>query len=115
LDGQNLVIIGLDEIAESCGLEVGDQLIGFNGMEVTLQTAQQAFAGLHSLGVDEDFTIKVRRSEREREFTCAKRLVDRIERHVFRVDPGATPEQVALRTAWMKNLQPVDVIPSTKR
>ena len=115
LEGQNLAIIGLDEIAESCGLEVGDQLIGFSGMEVNLQTAQQAFAGFHSLGADEDFTIKVRRSEEEHEFTCAKRLVGRIERHVFRVEPGATPEQVALRTAWMKNLQPVDVIPSPER
>ncbi len=103
LDGTNLAIIGRDEIAASCGLEVGDHLIGFNGMEVTLQTVQQAFAGLGTLGAGEEFTIKVRRSGEERELTCAKRLVDRIERHIFRVDPDATPEQVALRRAWMKN------------
>ncbi len=112
LDGTNLVLVGVGEIAEGCGLALGDALVGFDGMEVTLQTAQHVLAAFHSIAADEDFTIKIRRGEKEHEFTCAKRMVDRIDKHVFRVDSEATPEQVALRTAWMKNLQQVDVIPA---
>lgn len=74
-----------------------------NDLDVSLQTAQQAFGQLQQLGVDEEFILKVRRGEDEHAITCAKKLVDQVVKHYFSVDPDASPEQVALREMWMKN------------
>jgi hypothetical protein len=73
-------------------------------LDVTTATAQQAFGKLHSLGADEPFDLRVRRGDDEIEMTCAKKLVAKVDRHVLRFDPDATPEQLGLREAWLTNL-----------
>ena len=73
-------------------------------LDVTMATAQQAFAKLHAMGADEPFVLNVRRGDKVIELTCAKKLVEKLDRHVLRFDPDATPEQLALREAWLTNL-----------
>ena len=86
--------------AEACGLRAGDAVVAVEGQEVTLQTAQAVFAPLMAAGAGEPFTLTLRRDGEDRTVTCEKQLVETVERHVLRVDPDATPEQVALREAW---------------
>jgi len=104
VDGQKIVLVGTTEVASRCGFQAGDEIIGLNDMAVTLQTAQQAFAQVQQLEAGEPFTLKIRRGEEEHTLSCAKQLIDQVDRHVFRINPNATPEQIALREAWMVNL-----------
>jgi predicted metalloprotease with PDZ domain len=104
VQGDRLTFVGVGAVAAACGLAAGDVLLAMDELEVTMATAQQAFTTLHSLGVDEPFVLRVMRGEDEVELTCAKQLVERVERHVLRFDPEATPQQVALREAWLTNL-----------
>jgi hypothetical protein len=48
--------------------------------------------------------MRVARGDDELEFTCEKQLVEVVETHVLRFDADATPEQLALRDAWLRNL-----------
>ena len=104
VQGDRLTFVGVGEVAAACGLTAGDVLLAMDELEVTLATAQQAFTTLHMLGADEPFVLTVMRGEDKVELTCAKQLVERVDRHVLRFDPEATPEQVALREAWLTNL-----------
>lgn len=104
LHGDRLAFVGVGDVASECGLVAGDVLLSMDELDVTTATAQQAFVKLHSLGADEPFDLRVRRGDDEIEMTCAKKLVAKVDRHVLRFDPDATPEQLALREAWLTNL-----------
>jgi len=104
LHGDRLAFVGVGDVASECGLAAGDVLLSMDELDVTTATAQQAFARLHSLRADEPFDLKVRRGDDEIEMTCAKKLVARVDNHVLRFAPDATPEQLALREAWLTNL-----------
>lgn len=104
LDGDRLAFVGVGAVASECGLATGDVLFSMDELDVTMATAQQAFAKLHQLGADEPFVLTVGRGDEVIELTCAKKLVEKVDRHVLRFDPDATPEQLALREAWLTNL-----------
>jgi predicted metalloprotease with PDZ domain len=104
LQGDLLVVVGVGEVAADCGLAAGDLLLSMDEIDITTATAQQAFTKLHMLGPDEPFDLSVRRGDDVVELTCAKKLVERVRRHVLKFDPDATAEQRALREAWLTNL-----------
>jgi predicted metalloprotease with PDZ domain len=103
LQGDRLIFTGVGEVASACGLAVGDVVLAMDQVEVTMATFQQSAAKLEALQADEPFVLTVKRGEETLELTCAKREVERIDRHVLRFDPNATPEQLALREAWLTN------------
>ncbi len=103
LEGQDLVVTGGTETTEACGIQNGDVLVRFNDLDISLKTAQRVFGQLQALAADEEFVLRVRRDGEEHDYTCAKETVDQITRHFLRADPDATPEQLALRKAWMSN------------
>lgn len=102
--GDRLQFVGVGDVAAACGLAVGDVLLAMDDLEVTLANAQQAYVTLHGLGAGEPFVMRVARGDDELEFTCAKQLVEVVDTHVLRFDPDATPEQLALRDVWLRNL-----------
>ena len=104
VENNELVMTGTSDVMTDCGFEVGDVLVGFNGAEVSLANAQEVLAPLPELQADETFTMTVRRDGEKHTYSCARKLIDEIQEHVFRVDPAATPQQVALRNVWLKNL-----------
>ncbi|MFQ5568256.1 MAG: peptidase [Rhodothermales bacterium] len=104
VSGEMIQITGVSDAIAHCGMAPGDVILRINELDVSLQTAQQAFNDLQRRDVGDPYTMKVRRGAEEHELTCAKVRVERIDRHVFRVDPNATAQQRALREAWMKNL-----------
>ena len=103
LAGDRLVVNGRGGPAAECGVAEGDILLALNGMDVTLPTVQQAFMTMQGIAVDTPFTLRMRRGEAEVDLTCAKKLVERVDTHVLAPNPDATPEQLALRAAWMRN------------
>lgn len=103
--GRQIVVVGTPTgAAAECGLRTGDAIVGVEGQEVTLQTAQQVFQPVQVAGVNEPFTLTLQRDGKESTVTCAKESVERIERHALRIDPDAAPVQIALREAWAKQL-----------
>lgn len=103
--GQQVVVVGTPSgAAAACGIRTGDAVIAVEGREVTLQTAQQVFEPLQAAATGEPFTLTLRRSGEDLTVTCAKESIERVERHVLQIDPEATPEQVALREAWSRQL-----------
>ena len=102
--GDQLVFAAVDGPAEECGLQAGDLFVALEGEDVTPATLQQAIGKLQQLRVDEPFDLTIRRGDEEQTVTCSKRMVDRVERHVLRIAPDASPEQVALRDAWSSRL-----------
>jgi predicted metalloprotease with PDZ domain len=103
--GQQVVVLGTPSgAAAACGIRGGDVIAAVEGQEVTLQTAQQAFMPLPAAGVGEPFTLGLQRDGEALTVTCAKESTERVDRHVLRVAPDATPEQVALREAWARTL-----------
>ena len=102
--GDRLQFVGVGDVAAACGLAAGDVLLAIDDLDVTLANAQQAYLELHGLGAGEPFVMRVVRGDEELAFTCEKQLVEVVEAHVLQFDPDATPKQLALRDAWLRNL-----------
>ena len=104
MSGQRVVVAAAEGAAAACGLAGGDVVRAVAGHPVTPETVQQAFGAFQAVEAGEPFTMTLSRGEDERTVTCAKERRERVERHVLRVDPSATAEQVALRGAWSRPL-----------
>ena len=48
--------------------------------------------------------MTIRRGGEEQTFTCTVKMVENVQRFVFRVNPNATPAHVALSEVWLRNL-----------
>jgi len=99
-----LALTNVEEEAKGFGLQDGDHLLGYNGIEVTLKNARQQFEAFKQLEADVPYKLTIERGGEVTTFTCHKFLEEKIEHHVFAVDSSATQAQLKLRQAWMKNL-----------
>jgi hypothetical protein len=97
-------VTGTDPVTEVCGFRVGDAIEAINDQTVNLGNAQRLFSEIAELDAGVPFTMGVDRDGVERTVTCSKELSEYIARHVFAVDPAPTDRQLALRSAWTKNL-----------
>ncbi|MEX2401166.1 MAG: hypothetical protein WD423_10370 [Rhodothermales bacterium] len=104
VDGDRLVLASVEGAAAECGFQQGDVLVSFDDETVTVRNAQQVIGGLQAMGPDEPFTMTVLGDDGEQTIPCAKQEIDRIERHVLRIDPDAPDEAEALRWAWSSRL-----------
>lgn len=69
-----------------------------------LSGGQEVLGSFQLLGDDVPFTLDVLRNEEKRSFTCKKVLIDKVEHHILKVNPEASPQQIALREAWSRTL-----------
>jgi predicted metalloprotease with PDZ domain len=105
-NGSAFAIGQVGEVGASCGFQVGDEIAGLNDSPVTLNNYQQVFAEMGAIPTGVDYQMTVVRKGEEKMITCRKKEQEQIINHVLDVDPDATPEELALRQAWMVNLQP---------
>ena len=69
-----------------------------------MSTAAAVFGQLAQLKPGETYEMTVRRDGQE---VKAKNIIqekEEVRQYVFQLDPQATPQQIQLREAWMKNL-----------
>ncbi len=99
------IVIGrvADEVSH-CGFRPGDEMVGFNGKEVSMATIQALAVEWNQLEADVPYELTVVRGGEELSIGCAKYSRPKIDRHVFTLDPAATAEQVELREKWLQNL-----------
>jgi len=89
--------------ARRFGIEPGDVLVAYDGHEVNLKNIGEVFHGFRDLETGVPYELTIDRQGEKHTLTCEKFMQEKIDRHVFEIDPHATPEQLALRQAWMKN------------
>lgn len=99
----------MDEFGKQMGFRTGDQLLELNGTDITPQNIREVIGDqLQEMEPGEKITITVGRTNAKGKLKKKKlkgrvTAVERQQMHVLEPDPNATPEQKALRAAWLNN------------
>lgn len=80
----------------------GDILSKYDGKEITLGNYQKIISKVRTLKPGDEIKITVTRDGKEVELSA--KVDAQPVKHVFKINPNATPEQIELRNAWMRNL-----------
>ncbi|MCC3156307.1 peptidase [Hymenobacter sp. 15J16-1T3B] len=89
---------------QACGVAVGDQFVAYNGAPITLETFRQTIMAMQSGQPGQEVELTIGHEGKEKKVRCRTVERDETKRFYFAVDPQATPQQLALRQAWLKNL-----------
>lgn len=103
-DGNKFFISEVRESSEREGLKINDILEEVNGIPATSDNFERLIPVIQSVQPGDSVTYKVLRGD---EFFVLELSVGEktgIDKHVFKVSENPTPEELALREAWMKNL-----------
>ncbi|MFH1195158.1 MAG: hypothetical protein V1720_05570 [bacterium] len=84
------------------GLMEGDVILGLFGEKLTMENIRQLISKKDEMKIGDPFTIKIKRDDEE--MTLDGVLSRFMRRHVFNIMENPSPEQLALREVWMKNL-----------
>ncbi|SFE93534.1 M61 family metallopeptidase [Spirosoma endophyticum] len=94
----------LDDALRKAGLQEDDEWLTYNQQPVTLENIGKIQRELMQLKAGDTYDVTVRRNGQEVPVKNAILEKELILRYKFEPDPQATPQQVQLRDAWMKNL-----------
>jgi predicted metalloprotease with PDZ domain len=104
LNGQKVNFEKVSDHLKSCGVQDGDRLTAFNGEPVIPTTFKAIMSKLESTKPGADAELTIERDGKEQKIRCRLLEKEDVQRYAFVPDPAATPAQLALRQAWMKNL-----------
>jgi predicted metalloprotease with PDZ domain len=104
-DGRQLVVTELRERSEREGLLEGDTVIALNDIDVAVENFPEIVTILQSIEPGDTVTYTVLRPGGPIQLHLTVGQQQRFEEHVFRVMEDASPEQLALREAWMRRLE----------
>ncbi|MCR5888884.1 peptidase [Hymenobacter sp. J193] len=99
--------IGFTEVSstlQACGVSKGDQFVAFNGAVIAPETIRQTLTAMQSGAPGTEVELTIRHDGAEKKVRCRTIARDEVKRYNFALDPQATPAQLALRQAWLKNL-----------
>jgi predicted metalloprotease with PDZ domain len=102
--GGKLLFAQLKEPLLTAGLRVQDELAAFNGEPVTLSNIAAIGGQLQGLKPGDAYQFTVRRDGKEVNVPVQVLEQEEVKSYAFEPDPQATPAQLQLREAWMKNL-----------
>ncbi|MDX5437984.1 MAG: PDZ domain-containing protein, partial [Pontibacter sp.] len=102
-DGQ-LRLVKVEQAMLQLGLQEGDVLVAYNGTEINLQNANQELSKLAALTSGDAYTLTVERNGEKQVLNLTMLEQQKVLKHLFKLNEQATPEQVSLRNAWMKNM-----------
>jgi len=100
----NIVFANVGEEAKALGLQPNDVLVAFDGTPITLENVSQELSKLRQLKAGDSYTFTIAREGKQQEVKLQLLEKDEVIKHLFAVNEQATPQQVALRSSWMKNL-----------
>jgi predicted metalloprotease with PDZ domain len=104
-DGQQLVVTEVRERSEREGLQEGDTVIAINDINLAMENFPEIVSILQSVEPGDTVTYTVNRPGGPVKLSLSVGERQRSEEHVFRVMENASPQQVALREAWMRKLE----------
>lgn len=102
--GGVLSLTQVEEEMQKAGLQAGDEIIALDGTAVSLENANQVLPKLGTLNIGDSYTLTIKRNGEQKDIACKIQNKDEIKKHLFEVNEQATPQQLALRTSWLKNL-----------
>ncbi len=96
---------GMDAFGESLGMEVGDELVKWDGQDVTLETFEALindFKQRREVGDKVKIVINKKSNDYKPQTVKVRTMeTERTRKHVMEVDGDATSEQLALRKTWI--------------
>ncbi len=93
---------GLRDVGKAMGFQQGDVILTYNGKDLTLTTINNVLGEfLQGAEAGDDFTVTVRREDKEVTLNGQIGFFEKIAKHALKVNEGASPEQVKLRKAWI--------------
>jgi predicted metalloprotease with PDZ domain len=103
-NGKELVVSALRERSESEGLMQNDIVLAIDSIEAVAANFPEIIAILQGVAAGDTITYNVKRGEEVLELPLSVGEQKKTEEHVFRLMENASPEQIALREAWMRKL-----------
>jgi predicted metalloprotease with PDZ domain len=104
-DGQKMVVTEVRERSEREGLREGDVVIAVNDIAIARENFPELVAVLQGVEPGDTVTYTLDRPEGHVKLNLSVGTQRRSEHHVFEVMEDASPQQVALREAWMRRLE----------
>ena len=104
-DGMHLIVTELRERSEREGLLEGDTVIAVNDIAVAMENFPEIATILQGVKPGDTISYTVIRPDGPKKLLLTVGEQRRFQEHVFRVMEDASPEQVALREAWMRRLE----------
>ena len=99
--GQRIVIASVPD-TNSTLMRTGDIINKLYDTPITIESAQTAFMQLHGKKPGDEIKLVLTRDGKD--FDVLWKLVPAQKKHYFEVLPSPTPDQLALRDAWLHNL-----------
>lgn len=104
-DGRQMVVSEVRERSEGEGLREGDTVIAVNDIAVARDNFPEIVSILQSVEPGDTVRYTVDRPGGSVTLPLTVGTQQRSEEHVFEIMPDASPQQVALREAWMRKLE----------
>ena len=104
-DGRQMVVSEVRERSEGEGLREGDTVIAVNDIAVAMDNFPEIVSILQSVEPGDTVRYTVDRPGGSVTLPLTVGTQQRSEEHVFEIMPDASPQQVALREAWMRKLE----------
>lgn len=103
-NGKNLFVPEARELSQSEGLVSGDIILSINEIEAAPANFGTLIPLIQGAKKGDVYTYKIQRGEEVKELKLSVGEREKVIKHSFKVLESATPEQLALRAAWSKNL-----------
>lgn len=89
---------------QACGLTDGDLLLAFEQEKITRKNVIEVLEKIKNLPVGTEYALTVSHKGKTKTVRCKLQQKDEVKEFYFAPNPRATPEQLAQREKWMKNL-----------
>lgn len=88
----------------ACGVAEGDELVAYQGIAVEPERLNEIQELVRNSAPGQAYEMTIRHEGKEKKITCKLLSEPEIKRYFFEPNPAATPVQLALREAWLRNL-----------
>jgi predicted metalloprotease with PDZ domain len=103
-DGSNFFISEVQESSEREGLKANDVVTSVNGITASHENFQTLIPVIQGIEPGDTVTYTVSRGNESIELKLSVGEKEQVEKHVFTMKENPTADELALREAWMKNL-----------
>lgn len=103
-DNNKFLLTKLADPLLKAGLQENDEWIAFNTQPVSIESMSKIQTELNQLKAGDSYEITVRRNGQDITVKNAMLEKDDIKQYTFQLDSQATPQQIQLREAWLRNL-----------
>jgi predicted metalloprotease with PDZ domain len=103
-DGSNFFISEVQETSEREGLKANDIVTSVNGITASHENFETLIPVIQGIQPGDTVTYTVSRGNESVELKLSVGEKEQVEKHVFTVKENPTADELALREAWMKNL-----------